>query len=362
MAHGQAPEYDIEPQAAFWRRHVRIGVALHTFGALGVLGYALSLPKSTDHTALLILDIVSLVVSLTFTRWLGLRLVTTDRRESFFFFWSVSTLAFIAAAAALDGGTRSPLAFLMVLPLLFAGLAYSPRVVAGVAVFAVACAGGVASATSGSRDAMTLTFVLATGIAGGLTIGGATNRSKLHGQLLQLATIDSLTSCLSRSAFQRRLLEEVARARRYGRSFALVMVDVDNLKRLNDTSGHGAGDQALQQVSTALMQAARASDVVGRLGGDEFAVLMPETGEAEIPAVLDRLSSALHSDEIDVPTTVSVGSTVWLGTTDSHTEMLRRADQALYAAKGAGRNRSVTWEASTSIFNLEEQSSKALLP
>jgi diguanylate cyclase (GGDEF)-like protein len=360
MAQVRVPVYDFEPQAAFWRRHVRIGVALHTLGALAVLAYAIGLPRSDDRTALLILDIVSLVVSATVTRSVGIRLVTTDKRESFFFFWSASTLAFIAAAAALDGGTHSPLAFLLVLPMLFAGLAYTPGVVAGVAIFAVACAGGVASATNGPRDAMTLTFVLATGIAGALTIGGASNRSKLHGQLLQLATIDSLTSCLSRSAFQRRLLEEVERARRYDRSFALVMVDVDNLKLLNDTSGHGAGDEALQQVSTALMKAARASDVVGRLGGDEFAVLLPETRQADIPAVLDRLSSALHSDEVDVPTTVSVGSTVWCGPSDSHTEMLLRADEALYAAKSAGRNRSVTWE--SSIFNLGDQSSRALLP
>jgi diguanylate cyclase (GGDEF)-like protein len=354
MAQGHEAQYETEPQAAFWRRHVRIGVALHTVGALAVLVYAFGLPKSADRTALLILDVISLVASATFTRWIGLRLVNSDKRESFFFCWSASTLAFIAAAASLDGGTHSPLAFLLILPLLFAGLAYSPGVVAGVAVFAVACAGGVASATEGSRGAMTLTFVLATGIAGALTIGGASNRSKLHGQLLQLAMIDGLTSCLSRRAFQKRLVEEVERARRHGRSLALVMVDVDNLKRLNDTSGHGAGDQALQRVSVALMQAARASDVVGRLGGDEFAVLLPETEEADVGAVLDRLGTALHSEGAQIPTTVSVGSTVWAGPADSHTEMLLRADEALYAAKSAGRNRSVSW--TPSIFNVEDES------
>ena len=112
-----------EPQAAFWRRHVRIGVSLYALGALGVIVYALATPGGRNRPALLVIDVVSLAASLTVFRWVGLRLVTTRWREQFFFGWSIVTVVFIGSAAALDGGTHSPLSYLLVLPLMFAALA-----------------------------------------------------------------------------------------------------------------------------------------------------------------------------------------------------------------------------------------------
>jgi diguanylate cyclase (GGDEF)-like protein len=194
-----------------------------------------------------------------------------------------------------------------------------------------------------------LILALATAMAGTLTVGGAVNRSRLTQKLVDLAALDSLTGCLAYRAFHRRLAEEAERARRYGRSFGLVMVDVDNLKNLNDTSGHHAGDEALRSVSAGLLKAARASDVVGRLGGDEFAVLLPETTGEQMPAVVERLREVLYAtrgDQGPTRTTVSLGSTAWSGAGDSAAEMLRRADEAMYAAKDAGRDRSVAWEPS----------------
>ena len=227
---------------------------------------------------------------------MGLRLVTTRWREQFFFAWSVSTVVFIGTAAAIDGGTHSPLSYLLVpFPLMFAALAYSPRYVTWLALLAVACAAAIGSSTPHPQAAATLIMVLATAIAGVLTVGGASNRAQLTSQLVEMAALDSMTGCL-RGAFNRRLSEEVDRARRYGRTFGLVMVDVDNLKRLNDTAGHKAGDEALRSVAFGLRAAARASDVVGRLGGDEFAVLLPETDASDVETVLERLRSVRYGE------------------------------------------------------------------
>ncbi len=340
-------EYDdVEPQAAFWRRHVRIGVSLYALGAIGVLVYALVTPAGRNRPILLAIDVFSLAASLTVFRWVGLRLVTTRWREQFFFAWAVTTVVFVGSAAALDGGTHSPLSFLLVLPLMFASLAYAPRYVTWLALLAVACAAGVGSATPHPQTAATLIMVLATAIAGILTVGGASNRARLNQQLVDMAATDSMTGCLSHGAFNKRLAEEVDRARRYGRTFGLVMVNVDNLKRLNDTAGHKAGDEALKAVAAGLKTAARASDVVGRMGGDEFAVLLPETDASHVETVLERLRSVIYESEA-APVTLSLGSSVWSGPTDSAEAIFSRADDALYAAKNAGRARSVAWEPST---------------
>jgi diguanylate cyclase (GGDEF)-like protein len=338
----EVPEEDgSEPETAFWRQHVRIGVVLYALGAAGVLAYAAATPHGPHRTALVAIDLFSLFMSVTVLRWVGMRLVGTRWRGPFFFGWSAGTAVFIGTAAALDGGTRSPLSYLLVTPLLFGGLAYAPRLVVGLAAVAVLSAAGIGLATPHPQFESILILVLATAIAGTLTVGGAINRARLTQRLVDLAALDSLTGCLSYRAFHRRLGEEAERARRYGRLFGLVMVDVDNLKYLNDTGGHRAGDEALRSVAAGLLAAARGADVVGRIGGDEFAVLLPETSSEQIAVVLDRLRAVLYGEGLQ--TTVSLGSTTWIGGSDSPQEMLRRADEAMYAAKHAGRDRSVTW-------------------
>ena len=134
------------------------------------------------------------------------------------------------------------------------------------------------------------------------------------------------------------------------------MVDLDNLKLLNDTAGHRAGDDALRVVAAGLKSAARASDVVGRLGGDEFAVLLPETDAMHVDTVLERLRSVVYGTDDSPQVTLSLGSTVWSGPEDSAEGMLSRADDALYAAKNAGRGRSVAWE--PSILHLQSSLSQ----
>ena len=122
------------------------------------------------------------------------------------------------------------------------------------------------------------------------------------------------------------------------------MADVDNLKSLNDSSGHDSGDRALRLLVSVLCQAARESDVVGRLGGDEFAMLLLDTDQDAALVAATRLNEALQAVTGSDSVTASLGVSTWLGAHDSPDALLRRADEALYVAKRAGRNRAALWE------------------
>ena len=108
-----------------------------------------------------------------------------------------------------------------------------------------------------------------------------------------LADHDPLTRLLNRRAFTRRLAIETARSGRYHRPFALVTCDLDGFKPLNDRHGHLAGDAALERMGALLRDALRTTDAAFRIGGDEFAMLLPETDEAEVRAVIDRIATGL---------------------------------------------------------------------
>jgi diguanylate cyclase (GGDEF)-like protein len=187
-------------------------------------------------------------------------------------------------------------------------------------------------------------LALAMIIAGVITAAAAINRDRLMGQLMEAANVDALTGCLSRGAFEERLEHEAKRARRQLSTFSLVVADVDNLKILNDSRGHHSGDRALQLLGSVLGQAARGTDVVGRLGGDEFVMLLHDTDEDAAFIAATRLNEALQSVAGSDQVTASLGVSTWLGPEDGPEALLRRADEALYVAKRAGRNRAVLWE------------------
>src|SRR5207247_8805845 len=117
--------------------------------------------------------------------------------------------------------------------------------------------------------------------------GAVTGRSQLRpapAQLEQVAPQDPLTSVLNARAFSHELAQELSRNRRYGRPLALIYLDLDDFKSVNDAHGHATGDAVLRLVADAMRGAVRQADVVGRLGGDEFAGLMPETDGDVAPA------------------------------------------------------------------------------
>jgi diguanylate cyclase (GGDEF)-like protein len=152
-----------------------------------------------------------------------------------------------------------------------------------------------------------------------------------------LADHDPLTRLGNRRAFTRRLADEVHRAGRYGQRFALVVLDVDGFKALNDRHGHLAGDVALERIGQVLRDTLRQSDSAFRLGGDEFALILEETGESDATQVVDRIGAGIAAVEAGAGHMLraSFGVAVGNGPSDPET-LLQAADAAMYEAKRAG--------------------------
>lgn len=164
------------------------------------------------------------------------------------------------------------------------------------------------------------------------------------------ATHDGLTGLQNRRAFFEAGSAEVERARRYAHPLAVIFLDLDDFKQLNDSTGHDAGDAALKATAKALLQALRSSDRVARMGGDEFAVLLPETGyRAAVETgrkILVAVNAALAAYP---PVSISIG-VAWFGEADRlFPDMLKAADDLMYQAKQGGKHdiRSRDFEATT---------------
>jgi diguanylate cyclase (GGDEF)-like protein len=168
--------------------------------------------------------------------------------------------------------------------------------------------------------------------------------ARLIQQLDWRARHDGLTGLLNRRAMQEAIDQQLGRSRRGGDTFAVVMLDIDHFKTINDRHGHDAGDQALMHTAAVLQNAVRAVDRVGRFGGEEFVVLLPATGLAQAAEMAEALRARLA--ELGVPRegealalSASFGVAEWKGPDEEPSRLLMRADKALYRAKRAGRNR-----------------------
>ena len=172
-------------------------------------------------------------------------------------------------------------------------------------------------------------------------IGGQAAAAVENARLYALANVDGLTGLYVRRYFDLRVSEEIERARRFGTSFALVMLDLDDFKRLNDTQGHIAGDRALRQVAEVAERQLRGVDLAARYGGEELAFLLPRTSLADAHAVAERIRAAIAAHDFGGhQITASLGVAGWTeaGVTDPD-RLVERADAALYRAKAAGKNR-----------------------
>ncbi len=163
-------------------------------------------------------------------------------------------------------------------------------------------------------------------------------------RLASLAVRDQLTGLYNRRGLLGHLRQWLAWSARYGRPVAVMLIDVDDFKRVNDRLGHAAGDEALRQVADALRTGVRTSDVLGRFGGDEFLVLAPETSRDELQQLMNRLTTSVRDaaarDDGSPALTVSIGGSWAGGGTDIEPEkMIAAADASLYEAKAEGRDR-----------------------
>ena len=168
----------------------------------------------------------------------------------------------------------------------------------------------------------------------------------------RLAITDPLTGVRTRRFLQAQLPLELARSDRSGRAVALLLADADHFKRINDRYGHPAGDHVLRELAARLSAATRPGDVLGRYGGEEFALLAPDVKPVELRGLAERLRREVARRPIELPggsrpdgvrvtVTVSVGAALYPTHAHSGEELLRAADQALYAAKAGGRDQAV---------------------
>ena len=176
----------------------------------------------------------------------------------------------------------------------------------------------------------------------GVAIAGLSQLRRTQAQLELLAAHDPLTTVLNARAFASQVAQELGRNRRYGRPLALIYLDLDDFKRVNDAHGHATGDAVLRLVADAMRSAVRQADFVGRLGGDEFGVLMPETDGSVAHSVANRLAGGIRTVFRGTPSvTASIGVVAVTGTEAGSDELLRKADHAMYEAKRAGKDRVV---------------------
>jgi diguanylate cyclase (GGDEF)-like protein len=163
-------------------------------------------------------------------------------------------------------------------------------------------------------------------------------------RLIELVGTDPLTGCLNRRALELRLRREWRSAKRRDASIAVVAVDLDNFKPINDTYGHPAGDAVLRELADVMRHTVRDTDVIARVGGDEFVLVLPDTGWQGAITLAERLRRGVDEQtfagEQQIPLTISIGIALARGTDDVRaSDLLEEADRSLYRAKSGGRNR-----------------------
>jgi diguanylate cyclase (GGDEF)-like protein len=159
-----------------------------------------------------------------------------------------------------------------------------------------------------------------------------------------LATTDGLTGLSNRRSLFHLAERSFAAATRYGRPLTALMFDIDHFKRVNDTYGHGVGDEVLREIARRCESGVREVDILGRYGGEEFVALLPETGLDGAMGVAERLRTSVGGTPIEtsagpIPITISAGVAALGGGCASLKDLLEQADAALYDAKHSGRNR-----------------------
>lgn len=183
----------------------------------------------------------------------------------------------------------------------------------------------------------------------------ATNKLQLKGanlQLEQLSQTDGLTQLHNRRHWQTSMEHEFERYSRYSDVASLVMIDIDNFKKINDEYGHPAGDKVIQHIAHVLKSSLRETDCAGRYGGEEFAVVLAKTNAQDAFTFTERLRKKIESTEVSykdqkIKVTVSLGINALEPAIETSSSWLSGADKALYQAKQAGRNLSVIYQEDT---------------
>ena len=255
-------------------------------------------------------------------------------------------LTFATLLVLLTGGHESP--FFFTFPLIVGAAALVVRPTATFVLAMAAAIGYIVATSLGSGPAtpvqlatvgIDLTALLLLAYVGSV-IGREQRRSR--DAALHLSAVDPLTGLFNRSFFFAALEREMARSARSGRGFCLLMLDLDELKVINDRAGHHAGDAALRAVADTIQGGIRRIDVAARYGGDEFVALLPETDPTGGWVLAEKIRIGVTGRAIEdlvEPPTVSVGVVAFPRDGASADALMISADRAMYASKRAGRNR-----------------------
>jgi diguanylate cyclase (GGDEF)-like protein/PAS domain S-box-containing protein len=288
--------------ALTWDRPHRLGLALLFALAVASAAMVLALPRE--------------------------RIVRSRLREPFFLTWSLLDFAMLVVGTLADGGTASPLVLVFFIPVVFSSMSYPLASVVAVGVLSVVSYLTLALTAGGSSPAYQGAFAGALLCTAAMSAWQAQNHKRQHRALAFASRTDPLTGCLNRRGFEERAEAEIDAMRRNGRRGAMVVLDIDHFKPVNDTFGHAAGDELLCWFAQTLEQAVRPADAVGRLGGDEFAAIFPDIGGAQAQASVARIVQALAERA-----PASLGLAAFPDDGATLEELTRCADARLYSSR-----------------------------
>jgi diguanylate cyclase (GGDEF)-like protein/PAS domain S-box-containing protein len=301
-------------------------------GGFGELYVALTLNRP-NRTGLAVLFAVAMVAAAAVMLLPRERIVRSRLREPFFLSWTFLDFAMLLIGTLADGGTASPLVLVFFIPVVFSSMSYPQGSVIAVGVLSVVSYLTLAVTAGGSSWDYQAAFAGSLLCTAAMSAWQAQNHNRQHRALEEVSRTDSLTGCLNRRGFEESARVELDRLARRGLQGAIVVLDIDHFKPVNDSFGHAAGDELLCWTANTLEQTVRGSDFVGRLGGDEFAVLLSEVDAAAAEAMVERIDRALRDR---APSSLGVAAFPDEGT---ELELLcRRADARLYASRESRRD------------------------
>ena len=273
-------------------------------------------------------------------------------------------LLFAGALVSLTGGFESPFTFTFPLIVGAGALLVAPRIALILAILATAAylTAGLADNQNPGTQPLVQMAVNLTGLYLLAYIGASVGREQRRARdaAIRMSTVDALTGLYNRSYFFSALEREIARGDRSGRAFCLVMLDLDDLKSVNDRFGHVAGDQVLRNVSDIIRGGVRKIDVAARYGGDEFVALLPETdptGGWVLAEKIRLMVSEQGMPGVDPAPTVSVGVVSYPADGRSADALLVSADRAMDASKRGGKNRVARATAEPMVLQIEQHES-----
>ena len=315
--------------AALRIREATIAMAVpltFSVSALGLLyvGLTWDRPRRAELAALFVVSALSSIPVYRMREWM----VRSRWREALFLGWTLSDFAMLIAGTLADGGTRSPLLPVFFLPVVFSATSYPLASVVLVGAASILSFDAVAVIDGHASFAYNTSFAFALVCTAAISAWQARNHKLQHRALATASRTDPLTGVLNRRGFQERSAAELGSLARGGLGGAIVVLDIDRFKPVNDLYGHAAGDELLCWVARTLQDSVRPNDAIGRLGGDEFAVLLAEIDPEEA-----RSRTTLISDALAERAPVSLGVAFFPEDGGDLETLTRRADTRLYGTR-----------------------------